>query len=145
MLPGATGAPTAELAALRMPQGLMAGDPSGAKRRMRLLKSVRDVNVASGVHRESVGLEQLGAGGWTVVAVEAFRPVSGNSGDDAANDFANATIKSLGNKEVSGGVYGYPRRDGTPALAAGPLSPLNVGIPFPATVVMIPLETLRMR
>ena len=31
------------------------------------------------------------------------------------------------------------------ALAARPLSPLKPGVPFPATVVITPLETLRMR
>lgn len=31
------------------------------------------------------------------------------------------------------------------ALVAGALSPLKPGAPFPATVVIVPLETLRMR
>ena len=31
------------------------------------------------------------------------------------------------------------------ALVAGPLSPLEPGVPFPATVAMTPFETLRMR
>ena len=31
------------------------------------------------------------------------------------------------------------------ALVAGPLSPLKPAVPFPATVVITPFETLRMR
>src|ERR1035438_3963196 len=33
----------------------------------------------------------------------------------------------------------------SPALVAGPVSPLKPPVPFPATVVITPLETLRMR
>ena len=62
------------------------------------------------------------------------------------DDLADAVVTGVGDVEVAGGVYGDAFGDWFNwALMAGPLSPLKPGVPFPATVVITPSETLRTR
>ncbi len=112
--------------------------------RMRWL-SVGNVEVARGVHSDADGLAQLGAGGRAVVAAETKRPVSRHGGDHPVRDFADAVVTAVGNVKVAGGVHGDADGAFNWALVAGPLSPLKPDVPFPATVVITPFETLRMR
>ena len=72
-------------------------------------------------------------------------PGSRHGGDHPVRDLADAAVASVGDVEVAGGVHGDAGGEYNWALVAGPLSPLKPGTPFPATVVITPFETLRMR
>ena len=105
---------------------------------------VGDEQVACGVHGDAVGIVEVGAGGRAVVAAEALRPVPRHGGDHPIRDLADA-VAHVGDVQVAGESTATPRGQFNWALVAGPLSPLKPGVPFPATVVITPFETLRMR
>ena len=54
-------------------------------------------------------------------------------------------IGTVGDVQVAGGVDGGAIGIVELALVAGPPSPVKPAVPFPATVVMVPFETFRMR
>jgi len=58
---------------------------------------------------------------------------------------ADAVVLPVGDIQVARGVRGDAFGFVQFGAVAGPLSPLKPVIPFPATVVITPFETLRMR
>ena len=67
--------------------------------------AVGDVKVAGGIHGDAVGIGQLGAGGRTVVAAKALRPVSRYGGDDPIRHLADAGVTGVGDVQVAGGIH----------------------------------------
>ena len=63
---------------------------------------IGDVEVAGGVHGDTAGTHQLGAGGWATVAQGA--PAPGHGGDEPGRDFADA-VAAGGDVEVAGRVH----------------------------------------
>ena len=111
--------------------------------RMRLLQVVRDVEVAGGVHGDADRKVQLGAGGRAVVAAETSRPVSRHGGDHAVRDLADAAVCIVGDVQVAGESTATPWGRTTERWWPGRCRPSKA--PPPATVVITPFETLRMR
>ena len=71
-------------------------------------------------------------------------PVSRDGRDHPVRDLANAMVASIRDVQIPGGIDGdaagpFNARSWQAVVPAGP------EVPFPATVVITPFETLRMR
>src|ERR1019366_5981285 len=65
------------------------------------VSSVGDVQVAGSVHRDTPGTAQLSAGGWAVVATEAWRPGPRHGRDHSVRYLTDAVVKTVGNVQVA--------------------------------------------
>ena len=73
---------------------------------------VGDEQVSGGVHRDARGIVQRGGRGLPVVAAEACNPVARDRDDlSGTEDFTNASIVQVGDKNISGSVTRRQRRD----------------------------------
>ena len=144
MLPGTTGFPR-PLAAFTTPPLFIEGEPAGVRRRMRLLPRPRCRDC-----RRSPRQRLAGPLNWALVAgpLSPLKPAVPFPATVVITPFETLRTRLL----LESAIYRLPAEStATPrgrynwALVAGPLSPLKPPSPFPATVVITPFETLRMR
>ena len=91
-----------------------------------------------------VGITQLGAGGRAVVAAEAHVPFPATV---VITPFETLRMRLLPYRRCTGCRRSPRRRRREDQLGAGGRAVVaaEAGVPFPATVVITPFETLRMR
>ena len=69
-----------------------------------VVRSVRDIRIARGIHGDAERRIDLRAGSRAAVARTAQQPVAGDRADIAAGEFADAVVQRIGKDDVSGGI-----------------------------------------
>ena len=112
-----------------------------------IVAAIGDVEVSGSVERDAAGLAEHGlcsraavANGVGFGATGDVVEVARHGGDDAVGDadHADDVIAAVGDVEIAGAVEGHRCGTAHGGVDAGPPSPLNVGLPLPAMVTMMP-------